>query len=115
MNYPQRIHSLIDNYRGLYKALPRTIRVEVSKTQRYAGWCVWSSHRPNEVRIKVAARLMRPDHLNELVLTVLHELIHAEQAALGLDMEHNHYFQWRAREITHATGVYHIYDAQYDS
>jgi hypothetical protein len=115
MNHAQQAHALVDTYRGLFKALPKTIRIQSCPRQRYAGWCVWESHKPREVRIKLASFLFRPDHCRELVLTILHELLHAEQAALGLDMEHNLYFAWRSAELTAATGVHQIYDPEYDS
>lgn len=115
MNNAQRVHALIRTYGPLFKSLPKHIRVVTSKSQRYAGWCEWDSSKPREVRIKLAAHLFRPDACRDLVLVVLHELLHAEQAALGLDLAHDQYFQWRAAELTAATGVHNIWDANHDS
>lgn len=115
MNHAQRAHALIRTYRPLFKALPKTIRVESSRSQRYAGWCEWDSSKPREVRIKLASHLFQPNECRSLVLVVLHELLHAEQAALGLDMAHDNYFQWRAAELTAATGVHDIYSQDHDS
>lgn len=76
---------------------PMTVRVSRRMKRKLGHYCLASSDRPADIAI--ARRHIRRDAWDDVMHTLLHEMVHQWQQETGLPVAHDRAFREKAREV----------------